>query len=127
MSSATICSAINEGKNTFSLEFFPPKSEKAAEQLLKTSRALRELNPDFVSITYGAGGTTRENTFKYAEHLKNDFDYKVMPHLTCVGHSREEISAILKRYSASNIKTIMALRGDPVSYTHLTLPTICSV
>lgn len=113
MGSATICSAINEGKNTFSLEFFPPKSEKAAEQLLITAQELRELNPDFVSITYGAGGTTRETTFKYAEHLKNDFDYKVMPHLTCVGHSREEILAILNRYSASNIKTIMALRGDP--------------
>ena len=113
MTNATICSAIMSGKHTLSLEFFPPKSEKAVGQLLKTSQELQVLSPDFVSITYGAGGTTRKSTFKYAKHLKDDCGYKVMPHITCVGHSQREILDILNSYSASSIKTVMALRGDP--------------
>ena len=113
MKNATICSAIMSGRHTLSLEFFPPKSEKAVGQLLKTSQELQVLNPNFVSITYGAGGSTRESTLKYAGHLKDDFGYKVMPHLTCVGHSQREILDILNGFSASSIKTVMALRGDP--------------
>ena len=70
-----------------SIEFFPPKSDSSAEQLLRTAEALKVYSPDFASITYGAGGSTRSRTLKYARHLSEDYGYAVMPHLTCVGHS----------------------------------------
>ena len=85
MASQTIIQTIASGKKTFSLEFFPPKSEKAIQQLQACSSELSKLDPDFVSITYGAGGSTRKSTFIYAEQLRKDHGYKVMPHLTCVG------------------------------------------
>jgi len=113
MKSASIRSKIQAGTLTLSLEFFPPKSETAAQQLLKTSEQLKVLNPDFVSITYGAGGSTRASTLEYAETLKNTHHYEVMPHLTCVGHSQDELLKILKDYETNGIQTIMALRGDP--------------
>ena len=113
MKSGSIQSKIQSGTLTLSLEFFPPKSEAAAQQLLKTSEQLKVLNPDFVSITYGAGGSTQASTFNYAETLKNRFGYEVMPHLTCVGHSKDELLKILKDYETNGIQTIMALRGDP--------------
>ena len=113
MKSGSIQSKIQAGTLTLSLEFFPPKSEAAAQQLLKTSEQLKMLNPDFVSITYGAGGSTQASTINYAETLKNQFGYQVMPHLTCVGHSKDELLKILKDYETNGIQTIMALRGDP--------------
>ena len=113
MKSGSIQSKIQSGTLTLSLEFFPPKSEAAAQQLLKSSEQLKVLNPDFVSITYGAGGSTQASTINYAETLKNQFDYEVMPHLTCVGHSKDELLKILKDYETNGIQTIMALRGDP--------------
>ena len=96
-----------------SVEFFPPKSEKAVEQLLKTASELRVLNPDFASITYGAGGSTRSRTLKYAERLQAELGYTIMPHLTCVGHSRDELQAIIADFKAAGLNQIMALRGDP--------------
>lgn len=113
MASQTIIQTIASGKNTLSLEFFPPKSDKAIQQLEASSRDLAELNPDFVSITYGAGGSTRKSTFTYAEQLKQTHNYKVMPHLTCVGHSQSELSEIIQQYQDAGFKTLMALRGDP--------------
>lgn len=97
----------------FSIEFFPPKSDEAAEQLLATARKLRRFAPDFASITYGAGGSTRERTLKYARQLSEEFDYQVMPHLTCVGHSREELISIIQHFKEAGLSQIMALRGDP--------------
>lgn len=113
MESQTIKQTIASGKKTLSLEFFPPKSEKAIQQLGESSKELSKLHPDFVSITYGAGGSTRQSTFTYAEQLKTEHDYKVMPHLTCVGHSRSELSEIIQQYQDAGFKTLMALRGDP--------------
>ena len=113
MATQTIIQTIASGKHTLSLEFFPPKSEKAIEQLEASSRELAQLNPDFVSITYGAGGSTRQSTFNYAERLKQTHNYKVMPHLTCVGHSKSELSEIIQQYQQAGFKTLMALRGDP--------------
>ncbi len=101
------------GKTVFSVEFFPPKTEEGARQMLRTADRLRGLLPDYVSITYGAGGSSRERTVEYGGILRNVFGFNVMPHLTCVGHSKLEISEMLKKYSESGFKNIMALRGDP--------------
>ncbi|CAI8279840.1 MAG: 5,10-methylenetetrahydrofolate reductase [Opitutia bacterium UBA7350] len=95
-----------------SVEFFPPKSEKAAEQLLQTADALKALKPDFASITYGAGGSTRSRTLEYARRLQ-DMGYHIMPHLTCVGHARQELKNIIAEFKAAGVNQIMALRGDP--------------
>ncbi len=101
------------GKTVFSLEFFPPKTEEGARQILRTANKLKELSPDYASITYGAGGSTRERTLEYGELLRDIFSFEIMPHLTCFGHSKGEIASILERYSSSNLKNVMALRGDP--------------
>ena len=96
-----------------SVEFFPPKSEKAAEQLLYAASELRSIQPDFASITYGAGGSTRSRTLEYARRLKEDLGYTIMPHLTCVGHSRDELKEIIAEFKDAGLRQIMALRGDP--------------
>lgn len=100
-------------KPIFSIEFFPPKSENAAQQLLSTAGELQAYRPDFASITYGAGGSTRSRTLKYAKCLHQDYGYQVMPHLTCVGHSRDELRDIIREFKDSGLNQIMALRGDP--------------
>jgi methylenetetrahydrofolate reductase (NADPH) len=96
-----------------SLEFFPPKDEAGVEALRATATALKRMNPDFVSVTYGAGGTTRDRTAQVCAMLKNDFGFTVMPHLTCVGHSRAELGEIADRIHAGGFRNIMTLRGDP--------------
>jgi methylenetetrahydrofolate reductase (NADH) len=97
----------------FSVEFFPPKTEQATEQLFATARSLRELEPDFVSVTYGAGGSTRDGTVEITRALKDDLGYETMAHLSCVGESAEGLSATLDRIAAAGIENIFALRGDP--------------
>jgi len=108
-----ITELLSSGRPLLSVEFFPPKNEEGGEQLLRTAEALRPYRPDFVSITYGAGGTTRERTFRYAKILREDFGWLVMPHLTCVGSTRGELLDIVAGYHADGIRNIMALRGDP--------------
>ncbi len=104
---------LRSGDPLFSIEFFPPKSDATAEQLLHTAKELKAYSPDFASITYGAGGSTRSRTLKYARHLREDYGYNVMPHLTCVGHSRDELRGIITEFRAAGLGQIMALRGDP--------------
>ena len=97
-----------------SVEFFPPRDETGGEQIIRTAQAIREeVHPDFVSITYGAGGGTRERTYRYASILKDEYGFEVMPHLTCVGTSREELLEIIRGYQEAGFCNIMALRGDP--------------
>src|SRR3954470_7808475 len=96
-----------------SLEFFPPKDETGVEALRATATALKRINPDFVSVTYGAGGTTRDRTAQICDFLKRDFGFTVMPHLTCVGHTRSELSEVADRIYAGGFRNIMTLRGDP--------------
>jgi len=96
-----------------SLEFFPPKDDTGVEALRATATALKRMNPDFVSVTYGAGGSTRERTAQVSAMLKEDFGYTVMPHLTCVGHSRDELREIADRLHTRGFRNIMTLRGDP--------------
>ena len=104
---------LQTGVPLFSIEFFPPKTDASAKQLLRTAEALKAYSPDFASITYGAGGSTRSRTLKYARHLREDYGYSVMPHLTCVGHSRDELRSIIAEFRAAGLGQIMALRGDP--------------
>jgi methylenetetrahydrofolate reductase (NADPH) len=98
---------------SFSFEFFPPRSEAAWEELYQTIRDLESLHPAFVSVTYGAGGTTRELTHNLVVRIKQTTTIPPVPHLTCVGHSEEEVWTILERYAAAGVANILALRGDP--------------
>ncbi|HET7484728.1 MAG TPA: methylenetetrahydrofolate reductase, partial [Solirubrobacterales bacterium] len=85
----------------------------ATEALFATARSLRELDPDFVSVTYGAGGSTREGTVEITRALKDDLDYETMAHLSCVGETAEGLGATLDRIAAAGIENVFALRGDP--------------
>jgi methylenetetrahydrofolate reductase (NADPH) len=108
-----ISQTLAERRTCFSFEFFPPKSDQGVENLLETARALRALNPAFVSVTYGAGGSTRARTIDVAKRIKRELDLEVMAHLTCVGHTRDELRGIFDELAAAGIENIMALRGDP--------------
>jgi methylenetetrahydrofolate reductase (NADPH) len=96
-----------------SFEFFPPKSEAAAAQLWATIGALEPLRPRFVSVTYGAGGSTRETTFLTVTRIARNVGLAAAAHLTCVGSGRAEIRELLQRYWEAGIRHIVALRGDP--------------
>ena len=96
-----------------SLEFFPPKDDAGVEALRATAAALRRMAPDFVSVTYGAGGSTRERTAQVSDILRREFGFTVMPHLTCVGHSRAELETVADRIYEGGYRNIMTLRGDP--------------
>ena len=96
-----------------SLEFFPPKDDAGVAALRDTAATLARIQPDFVSVTYGAGGSTRERTAQVSEILRHDCRFTVMPHLTCVGHSRAELDTMADRIYASGFRNIMTLRGDP--------------
>jgi methylenetetrahydrofolate reductase (NADPH) len=100
-------------KTTFSFEFFPPKTDPAAEQLFTHIRELETLKPSFVSVTYGAGGSTRERTHNLVVRIKEQTSLDPVPHLTCVCHSEFDIQQILERYAAHNVSNILALGGDP--------------
>jgi methylenetetrahydrofolate reductase (NADPH) len=100
-------------KTTFSFEFFPPKSDAASEELFAHIARLQELQPSFVSVTYGAGGATRERTHDLVVRIHKETNLTAVAHLTCVCHSREELTAILDRYGASGVENILALGGDP--------------
>jgi len=96
-----------------SLEFFPPRDDAGVEALRATASALKRMQPDFVSVTYGAGGGTRDRTAQVGDILRREHGFTVMPHLTCVGHSRDELTAIADRLHAGGFRNVMALRGDP--------------
>ncbi len=98
---------------TFSFEFFPPKTDEAADELFVTIARLEELRPSFVSVTYGAGGSTRERTHDLVVRIHKETSLTAVSHLTCVCHTLDELTAILQRYSASGIENILALGGDP--------------
>jgi methylenetetrahydrofolate reductase (NADPH) len=97
---------------TFSFEFFPPKSDEGAQELFTTIAQLQELRPSFVSVTYGAGGSTRERTHDLVVRIGRETQLTAVSHLTCVCHTRDELAAILDRYAASGVENILALGGD---------------
>jgi methylenetetrahydrofolate reductase (NADPH) len=98
---------------TFSFEFFPPKTDAAQLSLGRTIAELETLHPAFVSVTYGAGGSTRERTRDLVVWMRKETNISPMAHLTCVGHTRADIDAILDTYQAAGIENILALGGDP--------------
>ncbi len=104
---------LENQKTTFSFEFFPPKEDAAADRLLKTISNLMPLSPSYVSVTYGAGGTTRDLTHDLVVRIKKQTNISVVSHLTCVGSSRTEMHSILEKYQEAGIQNILALRGDP--------------
>jgi methylenetetrahydrofolate reductase (NADPH) len=97
----------------FSFEFFPPKTEAGEQNLYRAIDQLRRLRPSFVSVTYGAGGSTRDKTVELVCRIKHELDIETMAHLTCVGADRREIQTVLQRLRAGGIDNVLALRGDP--------------
>ena len=98
---------------SYSLEFGPPRSPEQEERLAKTLLELEPLGPSFVSVTYGAGGSTRDVTARVVGHIHTDTSMTVMPHLTCVAHTRPELADIIESYRDSGIENLLALGGDP--------------
>jgi len=99
---------------TISFEYFPPKSAEAEEKLLReTTPGLKALGPAFISVTYGAGGSTRDNTLRIVNSIRRDYGIDAMPHLTCVGHTQADLLGIMHEAEASGIENVLALRGDP--------------
>ena len=97
----------------FSFEFFPPRTEEGERTLQETLRTLRVLEPSFVSVTYGAGGSTRERTIELTKWIKRELGIEAMAHLSCVGTTREQLAEILDQVQAAGIDNVLALRGDP--------------
>jgi methylenetetrahydrofolate reductase (NADPH) len=98
---------------TYSFEFFPPKDQEGENRLWSAITALEPIAPDFISVTYGAGGSTRDRTIRITSEITEHTKLPVVAHLTCVGSTREELLEILSRYKAAGIHNILALRGDP--------------
>lgn len=98
---------------SFSFEFFPPKDDAGFEQLYQTIQVLKPLNPTYVSVTYGAGGSTRSKTVQLVERIKNELGIESMAHLTCVGATRDELGAVLEDLRTAGVDNVLALRGDP--------------
>ncbi|MEM1156855.1 MAG: methylenetetrahydrofolate reductase [NAD(P)H] [Verrucomicrobiota bacterium] len=104
---------LQQSQPSFSFEFFPPKTEAGWDSLFQTISDLTPLQPDSVSVTYGAGGSTRDLTHKLVTRITRETDVTVVAHLTCIGSTRDEIEAILQRYDDAGVHNILALRGDP--------------
>ncbi len=108
-----IANCLSQDCHSFSFEFFPPKNTAGVETLFGTIANLQEMAPSFVSVTYGAGGSTRDLTIALVERIKRETGLEAMAHLTCVGHGRTEIAAVLQRLRDAGVENVLALRGDP--------------
>ncbi len=103
---------FNKKNPVISFEVFPPNKNFTKEKLVEVTGELAELNPDFISVTYGAGGTNKSGTIDIASHIKNNLNIEVMSHLTCIGSKKQDISNYIQEIKKHNIKNILALRGD---------------
>ncbi|MGL5260275.1 MAG: methylenetetrahydrofolate reductase [NAD(P)H] [Lachnospiraceae bacterium] len=106
----------NEKKSIISFEVFPPKKEDDFPNAFSVLDQLKELNPEFISVTYGAGGSNSKNTVDIASYIENTLKIPALAHLTCVGNKKEDIDKVLKKLQAANVNHILALRGDRPSY-----------
>ena len=104
---------LTTGRPSFSFEFFPPQDEAGFAQLRETLASLRELQPTYVSVTYGTGGSTRQRTIALVTSLRAQYGLEAMAHLTCAGASRAEIQTVLESLQAAGVENLLALRGDP--------------
>lgn len=104
---------LSTGRPCFSFEFFPPKDDDGFERLREAIGSLRELKPTYVSVTYGAGGSTRRKTVELVSHIREKYGIEAMAHLTCVGASRAEVFAVLECLDEACVENVLALRGDP--------------
>jgi methylenetetrahydrofolate reductase (NADPH) len=108
-----IADLLERQRPVFSFEFFPPKTDEGHQTLRNTLEILKDDQPNFVSVTYGAGGATRNTTVEITKTIKRDFGIEAMAHLSCVGEPRERLVEILEEVQASGIQNVLALRGDP--------------
>ncbi|MCA9706576.1 MAG: methylenetetrahydrofolate reductase [NAD(P)H] [Myxococcales bacterium] len=104
---------LRHKRPVFSFEFFPPKTEQGETSLLRSLERLAPLEPDFVSVTYGAGGSTRARTRELVCRIKREFGIEAMAHLTCVGSTRDELAAVIDELGEAGVHNVLALRGDP--------------
>src|SRR6476619_3979724 len=104
---------LARGGRSFSFEFFPPKDEAGEEVLWRSISELEPLRPTFVSVTYGAGGNTRDRTVAITGRIARETSMGPMAHLTCVGHTTEELQHILESLREAGVRNVLALRGDP--------------
>ncbi len=109
----TVRDLIAARARSFSIAFFPPKDEQGTVQLWRALRELEPLQPTFVSVTYGAGGSTRDRTVAITKRIARETTMVPMAHLTCVGHSRDELRSVIGSYAAAGIRNVLVLRGDP--------------
>jgi methylenetetrahydrofolate reductase (NADH) len=105
--------ARERGEPVFSFEFFPPKTDEGVRQLFEAVEALRPLAPGFVSVTYGAGGSTRARTIELVTRLKRESEVETVAHVTCAGSSRAELAQVLDELATAGVQNVLALRGDP--------------
>jgi methylenetetrahydrofolate reductase (NADPH) len=108
-----IAERFKSGAPCFSFEFFPPKTDEGVKGLFQTVKELEELEPGFVSVTYGAGGSTRARTIETVLRIKSETGIEPMAHLACIGHTRGEIAELLDRIQEAGIHNVLCLRGDP--------------
>lgn len=113
---------LQQKKHSFSFEFFPPKNQDGFEDLYKTIGRLKELNPTYISVTYGAGGGTRRKTIDLVSKIEHEIGLESMAHITCVGSTEEEIDNILMAYKDNDIENVLALRGDPPQGEEIFIP-----
>ncbi len=104
---------LNAETPVFSFEFFPPKTDAGEQNLYAALRDLKSLEPSFVSVTYGAGGSTREKTIEIVKRIRDEFGLEAMAHFTCVGATVPELRETLDEMRAAGIDNVLALRGDP--------------
>ncbi len=104
---------LSSGRRSFSFELFPPKTDEGERVLWQTVREIEALKPTFVSVTYGAGGSTQDRTVRLTGRIADDTTLTPVAHLTCVGASREDLRGVIGQYAAEGVNTMLALRGDP--------------
>ena len=117
-----ISQLYGSGKPVISFEFFPPKTEKGYQSLFRTISELQDLDPGFVSVTMGAGGSTRRKTVDLVTQIQRELDLTAMAHLPCVGFERSEVAEILKSLQEAGLENVLALRGDPPQEGEFTPP-----